>query len=255
MIVEECRKVELPSDEVMRDAVDRLRRGVEVWLNGTAEAPFLYDAKWGGLVSCGCAYDNGTCTNVLPDCPSFSDPGLNFGNGFFNDHHFHYGYHIYAAAVVANFDLNFGRKYFEPVLAMIRDIANPSTNDPYFPEFRQKDWYLGSSWASGIATLGGQPYLNGRNQESSSESIAAYEAISLYGAVMVHAWGDGVSSDVKENNNAKTATRVRDMGRLLTATEIRSAARYWHVLHGDVNTRPIYPKIYKPSAVGMVNSI
>lgn len=41
--------------------------------------------------------------------------------------------------------------------------------------------YLGSSWASGIVTLSGKPYPNGRNQESSSEAIAAYEAIGLYG--------------------------------------------------------------------------
>ena len=66
-IVDACRKVELPSDEVMGDAVDRLRRGVEVWLNGTAEAPFLYDAKWGGLVSCGCAY---MTMELVPTFPS-----------------------------------------------------------------------------------------------------------------------------------------------------------------------------------------
>lgn len=44
-----------------------------------------------------------------------------------------------------------------------------------------KDWYLGNSWAGGIA----RAYPNGRNQESSSESISAYEAISMYGEVMV----------------------------------------------------------------------
>ena len=44
-----------------------------------------------------------------------------------------------------------------------------------------KDWYLGNSWAGGIA----RAYANGRNQESSSESIAAYEAVSMYGKVMV----------------------------------------------------------------------
>jgi len=69
---------------------------------------------------------------------------------------------------------------------------------------------------------------------------------------MVRVWGDGVSSDVSENHNAERASRVRDMGRLLTATEIRSAQRYWHVLHGDLAVNTIYPKIYKPSVVGMV---
>lgn len=27
-----------------------------------------------------------------------TDEGQNFGAGFYNDHHFHFGYHIYAAA-------------------------------------------------------------------------------------------------------------------------------------------------------------
>jgi endoglucanase Acf2 len=49
------------------------------------------------------------------------------------------------------------------------------------PAFR----YLGFSWASGIVTIGGKPYPNGRNQESASEAIAAYEAVALYGDAMV----------------------------------------------------------------------
>lgn len=47
-----------------------------------------------------------------------------------------------------------------------------------------KDWFLGSSWALGIPTLGGVPYSNGRNQESSSEAVNAYDAVALYGHVM-----------------------------------------------------------------------
>jgi len=45
---------------------------------------------------------------------------------------------------------------------------------------------LGFSWASGIVTtIQGKPYPNGRNQESASEAIAAYEAVALYGQAMV----------------------------------------------------------------------
>ena len=158
----------------------------------------------------------------------------------------------YSAAVVANYDLAWGRKYFQQVLLLIRDIANPSVHDTHFPAFRQKDWFLGSSWASGIATLGGAPYLNGRNQESSSESIHSYEAIALYGSVMMHAWGDGTADDSALNEHGLTARRVREMGRLLTATEVRSAQRYWHVLHGKEAAKSVYPQIYKPAAVGMM---
>jgi endoglucanase Acf2 len=184
---EECNGIEIHSvaSTEFQDAFHRLRSGVEVWINGTAETPFVYDGMWGGLVSCGCNFDGddnqGICRNQFPDCPAFDDPGLNFGNAFYNDHHFHLGYHIYAAAAVAHFDPQWGRDHFEDVLLLIRDIANPSPQDTFFPTFRHKDWYQGSSWASGIAV---SP-LNGRNQESSSEAIAAYEAIALYGMEMV----------------------------------------------------------------------
>jgi hypothetical protein len=104
---------------------------------------------------------------------------------YYNDLHFHYGYHIYAAAVVANFDPEWGKKMFERVLLLVRNIANPTDDDAIFPTFRMKDWYQGHSWASGIVS---PVFLNGRNQESSSESIAAYESVALYGAVMVCAY-------------------------------------------------------------------
>ena len=79
-------------------------------------------------------------------------------------------------------DPEWGRRNFERVLLLIRNIANPSKHDSAFPRFRHKDIYQGSSWASGIT----EPlYFNGRNQESSSEAIAAYEAVALFGDVMV----------------------------------------------------------------------
>ena len=59
------------------------------------------------------------------------------------------------------------------------------------PTTQPQDWYLGFSWASGIVTIPGTrkgettPYPNGRNQESSSEAIHAYEAVALYGAWML----------------------------------------------------------------------
>ena len=67
-------------------------------------------------------------------------------------------------------------------MLLVRDIANPSRDDDSFPTFRHKDWYQGNSWASGVVI---PPLLNGRNQESSSEAIAAYEGVGLFGEVMV----------------------------------------------------------------------
>lgn len=84
--------------------------------------------------------------------------------------------------MVAHFDAEWGKKMFDRVLLLVRNIANPTTDDEFFPTFRMKDWYQGHSWASGIVS---PVFLNGRNQESSSESIAGYEAVAMYGAVMV----------------------------------------------------------------------
>ncbi|KAL7552098.1 hypothetical protein ACHAWF_015310 [Thalassiosira exigua] len=248
-VVRACKEATLPTEEEVGQAVDRLRRGAEVWLNGTAAAKLTYDGAWGGTVSCGCWFDGWGCSNAYPNCPSYVDPGLNFGQGFYNDHHFHFGYHIYAAAVAARFDPEWGKRHFERVLLLIRDIANPSSEDEFFPAFRQKDWYLGNSWASGIALIGGRPYLNGRNQESSSEAIAAYEGIAIFGSAMMEAFNDssGGASDIE---NAHTARRIFDTGRFLAATEVRSADRFWHVY--SPKRDQVYPDSYTPAVVSMM---
>ena len=177
-----CQRSSIPTNAEMDGALSHLRGVLDVWFGNNAEAPFVYDHSWGGVVSCGCYYEDGHCKNAYPNCPSFVDQGLNFGNGFYNDHHFHYGYYIYSSAVVARFDQQWGRNNFEKVLLLVRDIANPSQHDTSFPLFRHKDWYFGASWASGIT----QPlFPNGMNQESSSEAIAAYESVALFGHSMV----------------------------------------------------------------------
>jgi endo-1,3(4)-beta-glucanase len=165
-------------------------------------------------------------------CISFS--------GFYNDHHYHFGYHILAAAVAAKFDNNWGKTWYEYALLLVRDIANPSDDDSFFPTWRHKDWYLGFSWASGVVTIGGKAYPNGRNQESVSEAIAAYESVALFGDVMSDIWGG--STDQQDLLRYDASLRIRDMGRLLMCTEIRAAKTYWHVFDvGTEGVTRIYP--------------
>lgn len=234
-----CGQTSLPTASAITEALDHLREAVEIWLNGSAQAPLLYDSAWGGVVSCGCIYAAGSCQNVYPTCPGLTDQGLNFGAGFYNDHHFHYGYHIYAAAVVAHFDADWGKANFERVLVLIRDIANPSRDDTYFPLFRHKDWYHGSSWASGIS-LPVSP--TGMNQESSSEAIASYEAVALYGKTMA-----GILND----ENKTVAEGIYNLGRILTSTELRSAKRYWQVSHAQ-QSRVTFDPTYQHNVVGIL---
>lgn len=235
----ECSHVSLPK---MDKALDALRRSTEVWINGLAETPFVYDNVWGGFVSCGCNFDGDGCSNSYPDCPAFGDPGLNFGNAFYNDHHFHYGYHVYAAAVVSRFDPQWGRRMWDRVLLLVRDYANPSSDDNFFPMFRHKDWFQGNSWASGIIS---PPFRNGRNQESSSEAIAAYESVALYGRVMKDIFvQDG------DDEKASKASEIEATGAALCATELRAAKTYYHN-HKKIDLQ-IYPKEYQPHVVGIM---
>jgi len=161
-------------------------------------------------------------------------------NAFYNDVHFHYGYFIHAAAVVSHFDPVWGRKMFEQVLMLIRVIASPE-EDLFFTSWRHKDWFQGHSWASGIAMV----FPNGKNQESSSEAIAAYEAIAVYGSTMVAAW-----EETKSRANVETAQKVERVGLLLTATELRSARKYWHVMKDE--KIKIFPSAYTPLTIGIM---
>eukprot|EP01041_Mallomonas_annulata_P006550 gene6550-13248_t len=241
---------------LFENALDRLKAGTEIWINGSARSPFLYDAAWGGLISCGCEYswEDSSCFNEYPNCPALQDAGQNFGNAFYNDHHFHYGYHIYAAAVIIKYDQKWGRKFHERVMLLIRDIANPSHEDPFFPTWRHKDWYLGSSWASGIVTTaGGQPFPNGRNEESSAEAIAAYESVALYGYSASAMFSRRLT--LADEKNYETTKLVEEMGRLLMTTEIKSAQRYWHVRAPGFGVKRVYPDSYTPKVVGMLWSM
>lgn len=53
------------SDDLFQAALQHLREGVEIWLNGSAISPLLYDKDWGGLSMCGCLYraETSTCYN------------------------------------------------------------------------------------------------------------------------------------------------------------------------------------------------
>ncbi|KAL3827011.1 hypothetical protein ACHAXA_000075 [Cyclostephanos tholiformis] len=238
--------VSLPSDEEVDHLLDNLQQSVEIWLNpggkekGGAEAEFLYDASWGGFVNCGCKYvfakgheGEGTCSNTFPKCPALADVNQNFGNGWYNDHHFHYGYHIYAAAIVAKHRPEWARKYNDRILLYIRDIANPSAEDKNFPMFRQKDWYLGNSWAGGLM----------------SSKLLRMDVF------------------VGDEDKVDSARLVRNVGELLTAMEVSAANRFWHVWGskiGDENSTNVssfdseishmntYPAEYHRPVVGMM---
>ena len=113
------------ADEVGETALaetyrEKVRPTLESWLEGTNVDPLIYDQTWGGVCSI-----NG-----------ISDENADFGQGYYNDHHFHYGYHIYAAAVLARSDSAWADQHNDQIMHLIRDITEPSGVDPYYTQTR-----------------------------------------------------------------------------------------------------------------------
>lgn len=142
----------------------RLEAAMARWVENRQKHPLVYESGWGGLVSTA-SYTTGN---------SYDD----FGNTYYNDHHFHNAYHVYTAAVIAHLNPSWLAKNKEWVNALVRDYANPSNKDQYFPVSRMFDWYNGHSWAHGLYES-----ADGKDQESSSEDALAAYAIKMWGMV------------------------------------------------------------------------
>jgi len=188
----------LSQQSIQQNLTSVLQNQLQPWLNGTNNDPFEYDSSWGGLVT-----TNGLVTIANDN-----------GNGYYYGHHIQYGYFIYAAAVIALVDNTWATTYNTQVLQLIRDIANPSSSDPYYPKFRDFDFFAGHSWSLGLATG-----TTGRSQISSSEAVNAYYAIALYGS-------------------ATSNQNVMQVGQILASAEIIGAKKYYQMTTKDV------PQIY-----------
>jgi endoglucanase Acf2 len=122
----------------------------------------------------GCAVRDAKCLVYDPEMRGVVGMTPSFGSEEFNDHHFHYGYLLYAAAVAGARDASLASDIGPAFDLLADDIASPiATAD--FPQWRSFDPVAGHSWASGIA-----PFADGNNQESSSEAVAAWNAVALW---------------------------------------------------------------------------
>ena len=124
---------ELGRPDLQKVFVDELKRRLEAWFTATPGKPapvFYYNATWGTMIGC---------------LPSYGSDSI------LNDHHFHYGYFIRAAAEIARVDPAWAAKWGPMVKMLIRDIASPDRKDTMFPYVRSLDKYAGHSWASGNA--------------------------------------------------------------------------------------------------------
>ena len=136
-----CAEVCLVANDVLQDSalaatgIANLKAAFATFQSNTQVVPLCYDTTWKGMVSTA-RYGSG-------------GSGADFGNTWYNDHHFHYGYMVYAAAVLGHLDPTWlTPANLDYINCLVRDVANPSSQDPYFPVFRIFDWFVGHSWAA-----------------------------------------------------------------------------------------------------------
>ena len=122
----------------------------------------------------GCAERDFRCFAYDPTARGVVGLTPSFGSEEFNDHHFHYGYHLAAAGVIAADDAALAAELAPVMNVLAQDIAAATASDE-FPRMRNFDVYAGHSWASGTA-----PFADGNNQESSSEAVNAWNGLGLW---------------------------------------------------------------------------
>ncbi|MEV4481309.1 glycosyl hydrolase [Micromonospora coxensis] len=193
--------------ETRTAALNAIRTTLNDWFTaapGKTAKIFYYDKNWGTLIGYPASYG--------------SDLEL-------NDHHFHYGYFIAAAATLAKFDPSWAKQdqYGGMVDLLIRDANNYSRTDNRFPYLRDFDIYAGHDWASGHGS-----FHAGNNQESSSEGMNFANALIQ--------WGQATGN-----------TAVRDAGVFIYTTQAAAIQEYWFDAD-DEN----FPAGFGHSTVGMV---
>ncbi|KAF7294669.1 Glycoside hydrolase family 81 protein [Mycena indigotica] len=189
--------------DLINPVISVMKQSFAYWLNGRQSSTYAaYETAWGGVV----------------DGPGASDPSIDYGNGYYNDHHFHYGYMLHGAAVIAKYDTTWWNANKNFITAFARDIGNPSTADKYFTVSRCKDWFAGHSWASGIANGAGS-----RDQESIGEAVNGYYGLILF-------------ANILGNQD------LMNWARLLWATEVDGAQTYWHLYPSSNDPDTPYPE-------------
>ena len=114
----------------------RLKTEFARFVANAQQTPLVYDEAWRGVVS----------------TAGYADAGADFGNSYYNDHHFHYGYFVYTAAVIAFVDpawLHQGTNKAW-VQMLVKDYANADPQLQHggaYPFSRAFDWWHGHSWA------------------------------------------------------------------------------------------------------------
>lgn len=180
---------EAGNTDLFNKAFAKVRERVERWFTynqGDIAFMFYYHAPWSTLL--GYPAGHGQDSNI-------------------NDHHFHWGYLIHAAAFIEQYQPGWKDQWGGMVNLLVRDAASFDREDPMFPFMRNFSPYAGHSWANGTANMG-----LGADQESTSESMQ-------FACSLIH-WGEISGNKV-----------IRDLGVYLYVTEESAIEEYWFDVH------------------------
>ncbi|KAJ5678778.1 hypothetical protein N7462_007022 [Penicillium macrosclerotiorum] len=142
-------------------ALQELKKCFARFVQNQQQYPLAYDSVWRGVVSTA-GYGG--------------DLNADFGNTAYNDHHFHYGYFIQAAAIIGSLDPTWLGPNKDWVNMLVRDAGNSIADDPFFPFSRSFDWFNGHSWAKGLFES-----FDGKDEESTSEDTMFAYAVKMWG--------------------------------------------------------------------------
>lgn len=186
---------EMGLTEARNKLINTVKERLENWLSyapGEVAFLFYYQPEWTSLI--GYPAGHGQDNNI-------------------NDHHFHWGYFIHAAAFVEQFEPGWLSQWGGMLELLIRDAASADRSDTLFPFLRNFSPFAGHSWANGFAS-----FPQGNDQESTSESMQFNSSLIHYGSIT--------------GNN-----QIRDLGIFLYTTEKTAIEEYWF----DVNERNFQP--------------
>lgn len=185
-LIQTARIAQLSGDTIaLQKLLTTVKTRLEDWLkvNGSEVAfLFYYNQTWSAMI--GYPAGHGQDNNI-------------------NDHHFHWGYFIHAAAFLEQFQPGWAAQWGDMINLLVRDAASADRQDNLFPFLRNFSPYAGHCWANGFAS-----FPQGNDQESTSESMQ-------FNSSLIH-WGEITGND-----------SIRDLGIYLYTTEQTAIEEYW----------------------------
>lgn len=176
---------QMGNTEARDKMVATVKERLEDWLtyeNGEVAFLFYYNSTWSAML--GYPAGHGQDNNI-------------------NDHHFHWGYFIHAAAFMEQYEPGWAADWGEMINNLVHDAATPNRVHDKFPFLRNFSPYAGHCWANGFAS-----FPQGNDQESTSESMQ-------FNSSLIH-WGTVTGND-----------EIRDLGIYLYTTEQTAIEEYW----------------------------